>query len=318
MKRTSFFLLCIFLTVVAVWVLCFSAGKINRTESSLGQTKYLELWHIDTFEGGTGSRRAFLEKIAALYQKRKNVCVTVKNQTVMSAEQNFSLGIYPDMISFGNGVELPCDMLADLEQVDVKTDIGNRCYAAVWCMGGYVKIYRDGVKINGLILSEQPYTISTLACALSDESLPVKIAEQSDKAIYSFYKNQDLALIGTQRDLYRLQNKGIAYKTQILQGYNDLYQYISVIAKDASLVEESRLFIRFLLSDECLSKLPSIGMLAPNATSNEQPLCALNGLSCMYATSAFIKREQIQNLKKQANDFYSNRESIINALKQLK
>lgn len=318
MKRTSFFLLSVFLTAAAVLALCFSANKINYGESSLAQRKYLELWHIDTFEGGTGSRRAFLEKTAALYQKRKNVCVTVKSQTVMSAEQNFALGIYPDLISFGNGVELPCDMLADLEQADVKADIGNRCYAAVWCMGGYVKIYRDGVKINGLILSEQPYTLSNLACALSGESLPVKITEQSDKAIYSFYKNQDLALIGTQRDLYRLQNKGITYKTQVLQGYNDLYQYISVLAKDETSVEESRLFIRFLLSDERLSNLSSIGMLTPNATATEQPLCALNGISCMYATSAFIKREQIQSLKKQANDFASHRESIINALKQLK
>ena len=79
----------------------------NVTTKSEEYQGVLSLWQIDSFEGGIGSRKQFLLKIARGFEKKhKGVLVMVTNITKDGAEENFKNGIYPDMISYGNGVDV--------------------------------------------------------------------------------------------------------------------------------------------------------------------------------------------------------------------
>ena len=227
--------------------------------------------------------------------------------------ENFKKGIYPDIISYGNGLNLPYSQLC-------KIDEGQNSYAKAWCRGGYLLISRVDTQIDGVIISTQKNTLSLLAYHLSEVKLPIYAQIQSDNAVYAFYQNGKKALLGTQRDLYRLQNKGLNLQITPLCGYNDLYQYISVLSTDKNLAKYAISFIDYLLCEKNQLELHKIGMLSNIYPSKElsQPLTVYEGASFNYSTQSLITAEQIQNLKKLAENYGQNAESIKNALKRLK
>ena len=330
MRKLPFFLLCFISAILAFSSLIIFYPREKQVETA--QKTYIELWHIDTFEGGVGSRRAFLEKAALSYQKKSDTVVIVKEQTIYSAEQNFSNNVYPDMISFGSGIKLPYDRLVSLktgktdnnnkEIISKNEKSGGNDYAKVWCMGGYVKITRKGVSADGLIISDQKNAMPYLAAKLSGESLPVKQVVDSDKAVYSFYSDKNAALVGTQRDLFRLENKGIDIDVVPYTGYNDLYQYVSVISENDEKAFKCGLFIDYLLSDEIAEKLDGIGMLSLDKSgkvkAKNSPTDVFDSISYSYALPAFTTASSIAKLKNLANDYERNSESIKSTLKYLK
>lgn len=329
MRKLPFCFLCFVSFLGACLILFFCFPKTEKTEEK--QTTYLELWHIDTFEGGIGSRKAFLEKVAAAYSKKSDTVITVLFHTAYSAERNFEKNVYPDMVSYGSGVSLPYHRLVSLKNTkkannNGKTESGGARhggneYAAAWCAGGYVRITRGGTTPDGLIISEQERALSLLAVRLSGETLPVKQTVSSDKAIYSFYADKKAALVGTQRDLFRLENKMTDIEVKPYYGYNDLYQYVSILSADDKKAEKCKYFIDYLLGDEVGKKLDEIGMA--RVLKNGQILPGAHPLDCFggsysYALPAFADYKTIERLKSLALSYESNAESIKSALKYLK
>ena len=111
MKKILFFCLPIFIFVLCSAILIFFGGSDGNDLSggSGGNVDiYLEIWQVDTFEGGTGSRRAYLERVCKAYLKSVNaksktarITVAVKQITPETAEEFFKNGVYPDIFSFG-------------------------------------------------------------------------------------------------------------------------------------------------------------------------------------------------------------------------
>ena len=314
MRKAPFFLLCVILIAFSLFVLIFFKNY-NQKSVQTQNDIYLELWHVDTFEGGIGSRKSFLQNCANRFNKNANVKVIVKEQTLYSCKQNFEKGIYPDLISYGNGLDIPFGQLCEINKQ------GENKYATVWCMGGYVLIERVNQKTDGIILSVQENTVSSLAYGMANLQLSIYEEIESKNAIYAFYQNKNKALLGTQRDLYRLLNKGIEIKTTCLTAYNDLYQYISVLSTNGERANYSILFIDFLTSQKIQLELNKIGMFSfKYGVSLEQnsPLEVYKNCSFEYVTPCLITAEQIQNLKNKAKNYNENVQNIKNALKRLK
>ena len=312
MKKVLFIFLCVFLSLFTLCSLLFLPAKSKENK---GEAASLLIWHIDGFEGGVGSRLSVLKKIANEYMKNANVVMLVNAQTVNSAEENFKKGIYPDLISYSNGLNVPYDRLLSMPyEKDFE-------YAKPWCSGGYLIISRANERYENLIISQQLYTIPLLALNLSNVKAPIKSVTSSDKAIYEFYANKKSALLGTQRDLFRLQNKGISVEITPLRGFNDLYQYISVISSDKN-YENCINFLNFLFT-KCNQKgvINKIGMLT--GKGYERELCDVvlspfGGVKYEYVTYPLINRYTVEKLQKQALNFQKEEESIKNALKRLK
>jgi len=67
----------------------------------------ITIWQIDGFEGGAGSRKQFLLKVAREFEKENDgVLVMVMDQTLKGATENIKSGKIPDIISYSNGLEV--------------------------------------------------------------------------------------------------------------------------------------------------------------------------------------------------------------------
>lgn len=355
MKKILFFCLPIFIFVLCGAILIFfgasdgngqnfggnGASGENLSGGSGGNGDiYLEIWQVDTFEGGTGSRRAYLERVCKAYLKSVNaksktarITAAVKQITPETAEDFFKNGVYPDIISFGAGLNLPYERLEKLDySFGVVGEFGGECYAAVWAQGAYAYITRKGeTDVNSVIVCEQEYANPMLAYKMSGEKMPENVIKLPAKeAVYEFYKRKNCALIGTQRDLYRLENK-IETDVKPLSGYSDLYCCAAVVSSETGVAKErsekikaekiktAKLLLKYIVCTENPSA-EAVGLLNYNGEANDKsaPIGRLNGYKPEFALSVFSSRGQIENLKKQTDDFADCEQNIKSALKRLK
>ncbi|MBR3864398.1 MAG: hypothetical protein IKJ19_04730 [Clostridia bacterium] len=311
MRKVLFIFLCFFLSAVSLLSLIIVPLTTNSRENATTSIKTLEIWHLDMIEGGIGSRTTFLKKVAKKFSDITGTVVRVTHHTPTSAIENFNNNIYPNLISYSAGLDLPYAKLVEIEKDS---------YAECWCKGGYLLISRKGQKIDGIILSMQEYALSAIAYYMEDIKIPIVGEYKSTDAIYAFYGNKNYALLGTQRDLFRLQNKGIEIEIKQLSRFNDLNQYISIIST-SNKNDESKKFISYLLS-YCKGEnaLENIGMLTPNGYSNacNSLLNIFNESNHEYTTYPILSGEQLKNLKNMCKNYQMNAQSIKNALKRLK
>ena len=312
MRKVLFIFCSVLLTLISLLSVIFLPTKSEIKEN---KKNVIEIWHIDGMEGGIGSRISVIQKCASAYMKKTKSVVRVISHTVYSAETSFKKGIYPDIISYSNGINLPYERLLSFSYA------GEKVYCASWCSGGYLLIQRKGEKITNLIISQQEYTIPMLAMNLSGVKIPIKDVISSNKAIYSFYADKSCALLGTQRDLFRLENKGIEIDVEALNGFNDLYQKISILCEEkkySAVKDFLNYFLTYVKSDGALK---NIGMLTDGGYYEKicnEKLAVYLHFSPEYTTQDLISREQLQKLQNQAINFDNEQESIKNALKRLK
>lgn len=261
--------ICIFLAFCVVFSYTFGLGKINYAEKEIASKQeykcIITLWHIDSFEGGIGSRAEFLLGRAGEFEKKNpGVLIMVVNHTVESALERLKNGDNPDMISYGYGLEL--DNLSPIEKQHFPfSEYDGKTYAVPWCMGGYVVLSRteitDGV-IQKAVISKGSKTLPFIALTLSGISVKeYKIKEPID-AYYDFISGSTDCLVGTQRDVNRVLSRGENYYVTPLQGYNDLYQYMSITCTNSEKKYYVCAYLDYLLSKTSQEKLNKIGMLS--------------------------------------------------------
>lgn len=266
----------IFTAVILCACIAFTAinGKAAITDSRVQEkTEYkgiLTIWHIDTFEGGIGSRKQFLLKAARAFEKQYDgVLVMVVNHSFTSYNEAIKTGELPDMVSFGLGVETKG--LSELNIENNKSNGGSlveKQYALPWCRGGYVLIANPKLSsdipdvLESLIVSQSEYTQPLLA--INEQGISVKKIEvlKPMDAYVKFVSGKCPFMLGTQRDVIRLENRGVEVVTRPLTKYNDLFQYIGITSQNQLKRYYSEEFIKALLSDSVQGKLCDIGMFS--------------------------------------------------------
>ena len=101
LSRILFGALPFFLLAAAfLTVLFFPDGNTGGNQSAA--PRVVRVWHIDTFEGGKGSRASFLRDAARILEKKdKNVYYLISSYTAEGARAAAQEGDLPDMLSFG-------------------------------------------------------------------------------------------------------------------------------------------------------------------------------------------------------------------------
>ena len=257
--RIVFSLLLIFSGVFTI----FFAKNILCDETVMSPKEYnavLTVWQIDVFEGGRGSRRQFISEVAKSFEKqRTGVFVLVVSHTKQSAEERMEKGEYPDIISFGPGVNV--DNFLKLGEEDYSFGkIGSITYAVPWCRGGYVLIENPSAKNSATVVSQSEYTQPLLSAYFNGLDLgEYKIKTPMD-AYMDFVSGTAKYLLGTQRDVIRLEARGMQARITPLKDFSDLYQYLAVTSRKE--YELSVDFVRFLTGNEVQEKLTRIGMMS--------------------------------------------------------
>lgn len=288
----SIIFLILFLVLTPTFI--FDKSKFMVDVSSLlsknnSQKQVLTLWHIETFEGGSGNRAKYLEKVAQNFNKnQKNCFINVKTLTENQLFLNLEQKQYADIYSFGVGSGyLLSSFLQNLDKVnEVREDIqqyatiNNRIYAYPYMFGGYVAISRQvdeqqnssNKKIKELVFGNSSFINPAEALNLNGydkiENSLCNYNLSSYEAYCDFVEHKSKTLIGTSRDYARIKNRELlgtisSCNYKYLGGYTDLIQYIGLNRNlNKTKNDLAKKFCNYLVSSNSQQMLRDIGLFS--------------------------------------------------------
>ncbi|MDY6367350.1 MAG: hypothetical protein SPL13_02390 [Clostridia bacterium] len=299
----------------------FGAAKISSGKAAQkikGYDGIITVWQIDTFEGGYGSRRKFLADRAKEFSKIAGSLFLVTSHTKDSAEENFKNGIFPDILSYGCGIDVPKAEVFSSQLYFNAGSVNGKTYATPWCRGSYFLIKHgkfnnenESKKLSSVIVSQGKSNVPLMS-AFCDG---YEIEEYKSYSPIDAYKNFTLGktpyLIGTQRDITRLKTREINFTFSVLNGFCDLYQYVSVttVSKEKSRVLEE--FIKYLLTEKSQSKLKDMFLLPvkSGAEVNGELSDAFNK-GVKNTVSAFISQSEISETNYMLEKYFSGEKTL--------
>ncbi len=217
--------------------------NIDKLLGSKKQSTILELWHIETFEGGSFSRSKFLQNQAVEFNKTNQGCfVVIKTLTLEQARLNLKNNTLPDMVSFGIGSgELFANLLQPFkDDYGIRKDllpygkINKSQLALPYMLGGYavitnqtkLKENNNQTLLNNLFDNNYKHNKHTIPSVLFANNTDCDIARAllingvvGNKDgfldnIYTTYQSYEsfvtggaVSLVGTQRDVVRCINR---------------------------------------------------------------------------------------------------------------
>ncbi len=245
----------VLLTAVLTALLLFPKGS----EAPASSKTIVKVWNIDTFEGGKGSRTAFLAKAARRVEsENEGVYYFVTDYTREGALDAISKGELPDAVSFGIGFSALLERSLPIPYTFAGGEVAGKCLAVPWCRGRYLLFSKDDdfEEEGKTAISHGGCNLSVLAarlCGVEGEEVP------SMEAYTGFLSGEYRYLLGTQRDECRFASRGESVFSKEMKGFCDLYCVVSVLSEDH--FEEAHMLISELLSPRTQEALFEIGML---------------------------------------------------------
>lgn len=267
-----------------------------------GYQGVVNLWLVDTFEGGSGSRQNWFTKRAAHFEQQYKglfVCTTVLTENQLA--EKLSQGQNFDMICFTRGVGVTVlDKLAPLN-VDFGNVLDNFAqsgrvgattyaipvYAGAYCLfarknqqqGDLLtncltttyarKIGKNVVNLAPLVCGFTPYNspLTALAMANVKGNFSPNYTTTQYVAYQQFVDNKTaVTLLGTQRDMYRLGKKLETGKIDDLL-FAPLCAYTDLVtyvgvSRNSQNMQPCLQFVQYLVSDAVQQTVVDISMFS--------------------------------------------------------
>lgn len=264
-KSWKFFLSSVLICLLGVYVCIFAIKKVRNYEiysKPSIETKIYSVWHIETHEGGGKSRLTYLKNLAKKIEKQNAGILFNIIQVSPDKLENEIENSVPDIVSFGFGVGkvlLPYlttqeNSYSIRDELFASGSFNNKLYAIPYIIGGYARFSHNennSETIYGFNDFTRPNNVNHLT------SFPSQY-----EAYKKFANDKKVNLIGTTRDLFRVNNLNEIGRTTAtitpLDDYTDLIQYIATTKND----EITKLFISSLLSQEYQSKLTEYALFS--------------------------------------------------------
>lgn len=281
---------------------CVAPSKIKRPKITQDKSSpvILNLWHLDTFEGGTGSRKQFILSAIRQFEKQNDgVIISVKQLTKNGYLEQTTT---PDILSYGVGIEVKNISPITVKKDFVSGEINGKTYALPWARGGYYLFSHQEISgrtsFDKITVSDAEYTSPLTAFYLLGFSAKTILEKEPLTAYTDFATGQTEILLGTQRDLNRLAVKGVDAFILPLDSYSDLYQYLSVTTDNQLKKAYAEKFIDFLTSEKVQLDLVKIGMFSPfYKMKNDGNLCFGQELVPKYTLPCFTDYQLLQTIK---------------------
>ncbi len=321
------------LTFCMLFTIFFGKYKISQKKALAEENNYkgiVSLWHIDGFEGGTGSRKQFLMNVSRQFEKtHKGVLIMVVSHTKTSALEAVKQGNLPDMISFSNGVNVDnlVEIKGDLSARFKGGNIGQKSYAVCWCRGNYTLIANPKIAkeelgskvITSAIVSQGENTLPLIALLKDGYQVNDYVIKEPFNAYVEFTLGKIPYLIGTQRDVIRLTNRGMEFKSYPLKNYNDLLQYVAITSTSKEKQEISLDFINLLTSKTIQKSLYKIGMMSiyEQVDSDVRELNEMQEIKGFSTISIFTLDEKIKELQGESVKAINGDKSALEKISKL-
>lgn len=277
LKNLICFALCIvfLITFICLAVREKSSGAVEE------EGTVLRIWQVDGFEGGKGSRADYLQQAGNEFSKENNCYIRVTSLSSEAVRLNLQHGNVPDIISYPAGIWGLESFISGYK---------------TWCQGGYCVLtlngdFSDVNKSNTILNSGKENFVKACAlfCGLSG------CAEDKPTGAYvKLINNEYKYLLGTQRDIFRLKTRGVAFAVKPITEYNDLYQNISVISSSPA-KSQAQKYIDYLLTKS--GEITKLGMLTEQIVYDDE-MKAMTNLGYQYKLISAVsadKRKHIEN-----------------------
>lgn len=244
------------------------AAVDRKAEADSKDMVVLSLWQIDGFEGGKGSRAAYLQDIADEFSKKNGCYITVNSLSPNAARLNINAGTVPDLISYAAG-------MYGIESIIC----GDKPYYN-WCHGGYCFLSVDesanfeDISSENLVINggtDNLVAAAALLCGVNGAKI-----EKPTGAYVKLLNGEYKYLLGTQRDIFRLRTRGASFKIKPVTEFNDLYQNISVSCTGNKKKSYAQKFIDFL--SEQREKVEKLGLMSAGQNIYDDELHCMEGL----------------------------------------
>ena len=270
--RILLFALCLIILISAP-IMILTRGTSARADRNMD---VLSLWQIDGFEGGKGSRASYLQNIANSFSKNNDCYITVTSLTSDAARENLARGTVPDLISYGAGMH------------------GIEKYIkgySTWCHGGYCFLTLsqsakfEDISAENTIINSGTDNLSGAAALFC--GIQGAVVDKPTGAYVKLINGKYKYLLGTQRDIYRLKTRGVAFEVKPITQFNDLYQNISVTSTDYKKQILSERFISFLLENS--KNINKLGLMCPGQSLYDDEMRIMEGLDYSCKLVAPVK-----------------------------
>lgn len=345
----KFALVTIAVFAVAILALLWALPNLPQKPDAQAKAGYkgvIELWNVESFEGGSGSRQSWLTNKSAKFEaKNSGLFVHVTTLTEDELKQKLADSQTFDIICFSRGAgDAVKELLAPLT-VDCKNirenmllagQFDGKQYAMPLYTGAYCLFARTSQLAEADLLNKaltQTYTrkigkntveLQPLVCGFTSANSPLtalamsggrgdasKIAENITQyqAYEQFVSNKTaVTLLGTQRDLYRLNQREENGKIEslgfcALSGYNDLLQFVGISRDCGDKADSCNAYLQYLISAEVQQTLTNLSLFSvlDNAIYTDARYSALEqGLATAFFPNVFADSEVIANQRQTA------------------
>lgn len=263
-KKLIVFFLC---ASILIFFPVFALQK-NEESADASQKEFLTVWQIDSFEGGKGSRTAYLQNLADEFSQKSDCYLTVTAISLKAALMNMNSGNIPDVLSYGAGAS------------GLEGFLKGKIPYYTWCNGGYCILSMEtGADFNDITPENTVINGGTdnlsgaaaLLCGLSEAK-----TEKPTAAYVHLINGKYKYLLGTQRDIFRLKTRGVTFSVKPVEEFNDLYQNISITSVNPQKIRIAEQFIDYVLRSG--NQLAKIGLMQKNLKLYDDEMRDMEGI----------------------------------------
>ena len=239
-KIVSIILIILLLIYVPIYAIR-KAREYKIYKEPAVETKIYTVWHIETFEGGGKSRIDYLKAIASDIEDENDGILFMIKKIEPESLETMLTNSTPDIISFGYGVgKIVLPYLVNLDKsYDARDQVlssgmfNNKIYALPYIVSGYANIIHNVLNTT-FYCGQTPYTHPEIIYNQQNQ-LPNK-SESQYEAYKSFVYDKDSCLLGTARDVFRVNNLNKIGRANAIitpvDSYTDLIQYVGITNVD--------------------------------------------------------------------------------------
>ena len=246
-------------------------NKFNKTpliEDNKSSIEILELWHIESFEGGGVNRQNYLNQLALSYQNQTSTTIVMVKSINAGQLQDALQHKAPHLISFSEQVALT--ILPHLQSIDCEYDVmdnylessryNGKLLAIPFIASGYCYFTKTTSTNTSIYTANN--NLHNATCLIQNQSINGGQTLTSYQCYTKFVNSNNIKLLGTARDLFRIKNLESLGKFSVnyepVSTFSDLIQYIGITCVNKNALN----FISYMLSDENQLKLSNLSLFS--------------------------------------------------------
>lgn len=255
----------------AAFSLLVCLNRFNKTpliESNKSNLEILELWHIESFEGGGANRQNYLNQLALSYQNENpTTLVMVKLISADQLQEALQQNV-PHLISFSEQVALT--ILPHLQSLDREYDVmdnylesaryGGKLLAAPFIASGYCYFTKTSSTDTAIYTANN--NLHNATSLVDNQTVNNNQTLSSYQCYTKFVNSNNIKLLGTARDLFRIKNLESLGRFSVnyepISTFSDLIQYIGVTCNNKNALN----FISYILSDSNQLNLSKLSLFS--------------------------------------------------------